>query len=175
MGGDARNSFLRRVASSPPDLYVVCHEDTVLPVGTDHDLFVTTPPIKNRLVQTVAEAGHCGVCHAVHNSPEGLLLWAQACGPVEENQPPMNSLCTCCHSKGAVAEDIIPPVATHPKGKLIDNIFRFNLQFTGYIKLFEDDSMEVHVRVLSCSSCHSFCKWDHRISKGGIIKETKER
>ena len=165
--GDARNSFLRRVGSPTPDLCVVCHEDTALLAGTDHDFFITAPSARNRLGETVAEAGQCGVCHAVHNSPIGRLLWAQAYGPVEENQHPMNALCTGCHSKGNMAEDKIPPVASHPEGKLIDNIFTFNQQSTGYIKLFDDDFKEVNAGDLSCSSCHSFYRWDHRVRKPG--------
>jgi predicted CXXCH cytochrome family protein len=164
--GDARNSFLRRVASPSPDLCVVCHEATALLVGTDHDLFITAPSAKNRLGETVTEAGQCGVCHAVHNSGQERLLWAQAYGPVEENQHPMNGLCTGCHSKGGVAEEKIPSVATHPKGKLIDNIFTFNNP-TGYIKIFDDYWKEVQVGDLSCSSCHSFYRWDHRTKKPG--------
>ena len=124
--GDARNSFLRRVASPTPDLCVVCHEDTALLAGTDHDFFITAPSAKNQLGRTVIETGQCGVCHAIHNGAQERLLWAQAYGPVEENQHPMNALCTGCHSKGNMAEDKIPPVASHPKGKLIDNIFTFN-------------------------------------------------
>jgi predicted CXXCH cytochrome family protein len=165
--GDARNSFLRRVASPTPDLCVVCHEDTALLVGTDHDFFIAAPSAKNRLGETVAEAGQCGVCHAVHNSGQERLLWAQAYGSIEEDQPPMNGLCTGCHSKSGVAEDKIPPVATHPKGKLIDNIFTFNNQPTGYIKIFDDHWKEVQVGDLSCSSCHSFYRWDHRTKKPG--------
>jgi predicted CXXCH cytochrome family protein len=166
--GDARNSFLRRVASPAPDLCVVCHEDTALLVGTDHDLFVTAPEAKNRLGQTITESGQCGVCHAVHNSPKDRLLWARDYGPVEKDQHPMNGLCTGCHSKGGVAKDKIPAVATHPKGKLIDNIFTFTNQTTGYIKIFDDHFKEVQAGNLSCSSCHSFYQWDHRIKKPGV-------
>jgi RecJ-like exonuclease len=79
----------------------------------------------------------------------------------------MNALCTGCHSKGNMAEDKTPPVASHPKGKLIDNIFTFNQQSTGYIKLFDDNFKEVNVGDLSCSSCHSFYRWDHRDRKPG--------
>jgi predicted CXXCH cytochrome family protein len=165
--GDASNSFLRRPASPRPDLCVVCHEDTALLVGTDHDLFVTAPSAKNRFGRTVTETGQCGVCHAVHNSGQQRLLWAQSHGPVDENQPSMNSLCTCCHSKGAVAQDKIPPVATHPKGKLINNIFTFNNHSTGYIKIFDDHWKETRVGDLSCSSCHSFYRWDHRVRQPG--------
>lgn len=165
--GNASNSFLRRFASPTPDLCVVCHEDTALLVGTDHDLFITAPSAKNRLGKTVAQAGQCGVCHAVHNSGQERLLWAQAYGPVEEDQHPMNALCTVCHSKGNMAQDKIPPVASHPKGDLIDNIFTFNDQHKGYIKIFDDDFKEVNVGNLSCSSCHSFYQWDHRTRKPG--------
>jgi predicted CXXCH cytochrome family protein len=171
--GDARNSFLRRKASPTPDLCVVCHEDTALLVGTDHDLFVTAPWAKNRLGETVSESGQCGVCHAVHNSPKDRLLWAQAYGPVGKNKHPMDSLCIGCHSKGGVAENKIPPVATHPKGKLINNIFTFNNQTKGYIKIFNDDWKEVNVGDLSCSSCHSFYQWDHRIKKPGTGKNVE--
>jgi len=166
--GDARNSFLRRIASPKPDLCVVCHEDTALLVGTDHDLFVTAPEAKNRLGQTITESGQCGVCHAVHNSPKDRLLWARDYGPVEKDQHPMDGLCTGCHSKGGVAKDKIPAVATHPKGKLIDNIFTFTNQTTGYIKIFDDHFKEVQAGNLSCSSCHSFYQWDHRIKKPGV-------
>jgi predicted CXXCH cytochrome family protein len=165
--GDARNSFLRRAASPTPDLCVVCHEDTALLIGTDHDLFITAPAAKNLLGQTVAESGQCGVCHAVHNSPKDRLLWARDYGPVAKDQHPMNGLCTGCHSKGGVAQDKIPAVATHPKGKLIDNIFTFTDRPTGYIKIFDDHGKEAHVGDLSCSSCHSFYQWDHRIKKPG--------
>jgi predicted CXXCH cytochrome family protein len=166
--GDARNSFLRRIASPKPDLCVVCHEDTALLVGTDHDLFVTAPWAKNKLGQSVLESGQCGVCHAVHNSPKDRLLWARDYGPVGKDQHPMNGLCTGCHSTGGVAKDKIPAVATHPKGKLIDNIFTFNNRGTGYIKIFDDHWKEVQVGNLSCSSCHSFYQWDHRIKKPGV-------
>lgn len=125
--GDERNSFLRRAASPAPDLCVVCHEDISLPVGTDHDLFITGPSAKNRLGETIT------------------------------------------------AEDKISPVATHPERNLINTIFTSNHQATGHIKIFEDHWKEVHVGDLLCSSCHSFHKWDHRISKRGIIKEAKER
>jgi predicted CXXCH cytochrome family protein len=161
--GDARNSFLRKPASPTPDLCVVCHPDTALLIGTDHDLFVTAPSAKNLLNQTVKESGQCGVCHAVHNSPEKLLLWSRAYGPVEENQHPMNGVCTCCHSKGEIAENKIPPVATHPAGQLINNMMTYNKDGLGYIKIFDSNWKEVNVGDLSCSSCHSFYRWDHHL------------
>jgi predicted CXXCH cytochrome family protein len=165
--GDARDSFLRKAASPTPDLCVVCHADTALLVGTDHDLFVTAPAAKNQLGQTVVQSGQCGACHAVHNSPGDRLIWSRPRGPVDKGQHPMNSLCTGCHSKGGPAEDKIPPVATHPKGKLIDNIFTFTSGSTGYIKLFDDQWKETRVGDLSCPSCHSFYQWDHRVRKPG--------
>jgi predicted CXXCH cytochrome family protein len=171
--GDARASFLRAVASPNPELCVVCHEDTAVLVGTDHDLFVTAPAAKNQLGQTVAHSGQCGVCHAAHNSPKERLLWARTDGPVEKDQHPMNSLCTGCHSKGGPAEEKIPPVATHPKGMLINNILTITHRPTGYIKLFNDRWKEARAGDLSCSSCHSFYQWDHRVRNPGPGKNVE--
>jgi predicted CXXCH cytochrome family protein len=165
--GDARNSFLRMPTSPTADLCIVCHEDTALLVGTDHDLFVTAPSAKNRLGQTVTESGQCGVCHAVHNSPDKRLLWAQALGPVGKNQHSMNSICTGCHSKGGIAENKVPLTETHPAGLLINNIMTFDNHQTDYIKLYDDNWKEVNVGDLSCSSCHSFYRWDHRTRARG--------
>jgi predicted CXXCH cytochrome family protein len=136
-------------------------------VGTDHDLFVTAPKAKNELGQTVSESGQCGVCHAVHNSPEKRLLWDRALGPVGKDMHPMDALCTGCHSKGGVAKDKIPAVASHPAGKLIDNIFSNRHEPTGYTKIFDQNWKETRVGDLSCSSCHSFGWWDHRVRKPG--------
>ena len=171
--GDTRNSFLRKVASPTPDLCVVCHEDNALLMGTDHDLFITAPSARNLLGQTVKESGPCGVCHAVHNSPEKRFLWAQENGPVSENQHPMNRVCTGCHSKGGIAEDKISPTATHPTGLLLNNIMTFDKQPTGYIKIFDGNWKEANVGDLSCSSCHSFYRWDHRVRKQGPGKNVE--
>jgi predicted CXXCH cytochrome family protein len=160
--GDARNSFLRKAASPSPDLCVVCHQDAAMLVGTDHDLFVTAPDAKNQLGQTVAQSGQCGACHAVHNSPKDRLLWARADGPAQKGRHSMDGLCTGCHSKGGPAEEKIPPVATHPKGLLINNILTITDGPSGYIKLFDDHWKEVRAGDLSCSSCHSYSMWDHR-------------
>lgn len=160
--GDATSSFLRKPASPAPDLCIVCHEETSLLVGTDHDLFVTAPKVKNLKDQTVMESGRCGVCHAVHNSPNALKLWVRALGPVVDGQHPLNALCNSCHSKGAAADNKIPPVATHPGGVLINNILRLNQERKDYIPIFDSHGKEVTVGDLSCSSCHSFYMWDHQ-------------
>lgn len=171
--GDARNSFLRKPASPKPDLCAVCHETAELIVGTDHDLFITAPSAKNLLGQTVKESGQCGVCHALHNSPKKHLLWARAYGPVSDNQPSMDGLCTSCHNKNGIAKDKVPPVASHPRGKLIDNIRTYTGKPTGYIKIFDKNWKEVNVGDLSCSSCHSFQWWDHRVRKPGPGKKVE--
>lgn len=165
--GDAGNSFLRKFASPTPDLCVVCHEDTALLVGTDHDLLVTAPTTRNLLGQTVAQSGQCGTCHAVHNSPKEQFLWARTYGPVAKDQHPMNSLCTGCHSEDGPAKGKIPPMATHPKGMLINNFFTATSRSTGYIMIFDDRWKETQAGDLSCSSCHSFYRWDHRSEKPG--------
>jgi len=171
--GNANNSFLRVQASPTPDLCVSCHEETAMLVGTDHDLFVTAPEAKNLMDQTVRESGQCGACHAAHNSPEKILLWARSLGPVAENQHTMNALCTSCHSEGAAAERKIPPVASHPAGQLISNVNTFNSTRQGYIPIFDSNNDEVNVGDLSCSSCHSFYQWDHRNKNKGTNKNVE--
>jgi len=171
--GDARNSFLRQPASPDPDLCVVCHEETVFLMGTDHDLFITAPTARNWLGQSVNESGPCGACHAVHKSPNALKLWARALPSIGENQPFMNALCISCHSKGEVAENKIPHVATHPEGMLITNIMRSNDQRKGYTPIFDDKGQEVSVGDLSCSSCHSYYLWDPRIEGKGPYKNVE--
>lgn len=168
--GDASSSFLRKSASPSPGLCITCHEETALLVGTDHDLFVTAPTAKNLADQTVKESGQCGVCHAAHNSPNKLKLFAREYGPVAENQHPMNALCTSCHSKDGSAKEKIPPVAIHPEGQLISNIMSFNNQGKGYLPIFDGNGKEVNVGDLSCSSCHSFYMWDHRSREKGPHK-----
>ncbi len=165
--GNATSSFLRKPASPTPDLCVVCHENAGLVIGTDHDLFVTAPSATNSMGQTVAESGQCGACHAVHNSPESRLLWARSVGPVDEKQHPMNGVCTGCHSSGGIAERKTPATATHPEGQLMDTIIRFDGRPTGYTKIFDNTWKEVNVGDLSCSSCHSFAQWDHRVMEKG--------
>jgi len=171
--GDATDSFLRKPASPSPDLCITCHKETALIVGTDHDLFVTAPAAKNLAGQTVKESGQCGVCHAVHNSPNKLKLWNRKYGPVAEKQHPMNALCTSCHFKDGPAKDKIPGVATHPEGRLITNIMRFNKRRKGYTPIFDDAGRQTNVGNLCCSSCHSFYKWDHLVNKQGIGKNVE--
>jgi predicted CXXCH cytochrome family protein len=168
--GDARSSFLRKSASPSPDLCATCHEGAALLEGTDHDLSATAPSTRNLLGQRVEESGQCGVCHAVHNSPSGVKLWARAFGPVDDNQHPMNALCTSCHSEDQVAKDKIPPVATHPEKLLITNIMRSNSPGTGYTPLFNETGEPAVVGDLSCSSCHSSHIWDHRLRQKGPKK-----
>ncbi len=171
--GNAKTSFLRKPASPSPDLCVVCHEDTALLTGTDHDLFVTAPAATNQQGQTVAESGPCGACHAAHHSDKKHLLWARAYGPSGEHQHPMNGLCTGCHSKGQIAEKKIPAVAEHPPGQLMNNIMRSHALPANHIKLFDSGWKESHVGDLSCSSCHSFFMWDHRVRQKGPGKNTE--
>jgi hypothetical protein len=114
-----------------------------------------------------------GVKNAAGGARNSFL--SRAASPRPDLFPPMKNLCTGCHSKGAVAEDKIPPVATHPKEKSINNIFTSNNQTAVCMKIFDDHwKKEIHVGYLSFSSCHFFYKWDHRISKSRIIKEAKE-
>ncbi|MGB5993398.1 MAG: cytochrome c3 family protein [Desulfobacterales bacterium] len=166
--GDTTNSFLRKANFPSSDLCKTCHADKALVDGTTHDLKVTAPKAVNLLGQTVKESGICGACHLVHNSPNKLKLWARSYGPVAENESIMDALCTSCHSKGNVAANKIPLIATHPEKKLINNIMQINKDNKNYTLIFDENGKEVNVGNLSCPSCHNAHQWnpENRIAKG---------
>jgi len=171
MEGDTTNSFLRKANFPSSDLCKVCHADKALVDGTNHDLKVSAPKAVNLLGQTVKEAGICGACHLVHNSPNTLKLWARSYGPVAENESIMVALCTSCHSKGNVAANKIPLIATHPANKLINNIMRVNKDNKNYTLIFDNNGKEVNVGNLSCPSCHNAHQWSPKDK--GIKRETE--
>ena len=71
----------------------------------------------------------------------------------------MDALCTSCHSKGNIAPKKVPLIATHPQGKLINNIMRFNKEKKDYTLIFDASGNEVHIGNISCPSCHNAHKW----------------
>jgi predicted CXXCH cytochrome family protein len=157
--GDATSSFLRQANYPSSDLCKNCHPAKANVDGTDHDLKITAPLATNVLGQTVKVSGACGACHLVHNSPNKLKLWARSYGPISENEGIMNALCTSCHSKGNMAEKKVPLITTHPAGKLINNIIRFNKNKTGYTPIFDQNGRETNVGEISCPSCHNAHQW----------------
>jgi len=169
MEGDTTNSFLRKANFGSSDLCKVCHTDKALVDGTTHDLKVSAPKAVNLMGQTVKESGICGACHLVHNSPNKLKLWARSYGPVSGNESIMDALCTSCHSKGNVAANKIPLIATHPEKKLINNIMQVNKDNKNYTLIFDKDGKEVNVGNLSCPSCHNAHQWSPKEKgiKGG--------
>jgi len=165
--GDATNSFLRRANFPSSNLCRVCHADKALVDETPHDLKVTAPKAVNLLGETVKESGTCGACHLVHNSPNPLELWARQYGSVADNESIMDALCTSCHSKGNIAANKVPGIATHPANKLINNIMWVNKNNKNYTLLFDKNGKEVNVGNLSCPSCHDAHQWnpENRIAK----------
>jgi predicted CXXCH cytochrome family protein len=157
--GDAANSFLREANFPASNLCKHCHPAQARVDGTDHDLQVTAPQAANVMDQTAMMSGACGACHLVHNSPNKLKLWARSLRLDSENKNIMNALCTGCHSKGNPAEKKVPPIATHPAGKLINNIVRFNRNNGGYTPIFDQNGVEVNVGNISCPSCHNAHQW----------------
>jgi len=157
--GDATSSFLRKVDSPASGLCTTCHVNQARVEGTDHDLNISAPQATNLQGRTVKASGQCGACHLVHNSPHKLKLWARPYSSVAENQSPMNALCTGCHSKGNIAEKKIPLIATHPAGKLLTNVMRYNRQKTGYTPIYDETGREKNVGDISCPSCHNAHQW----------------
>ena len=157
--GDATNSFLRKANFPSSALCRTCHGDEGRVDGTAHDLNITAPQATNLLGQTVKASGACGACHLVHNSPNALKLWARPYGPIAENDHKMNGLCTSCHSKGNIAEKKIPPIATHPGGKLINNVRPRDPQKRNYTPIFNDTGARQRVGEITCASCHNGHQW----------------
>jgi predicted CXXCH cytochrome family protein len=157
--GDASSSFLRKVDSPSSGLCTTCHVNEAQVDGTDHDLNVSAPQAANLQGRTVKASGQCGACHLVHNSPHKLKLWARPYGSVSENQSQMNALCTGCHAKDNIAERKIPLIATHPAGKLLTNVMRYNSKKSGYTPIFDETGQEKNAGDISCPSCHNVHQW----------------
>ena len=169
--GDARNSFLRKSNSPSSDLCNTCHKDKAFVIGTDHDLNVTSPEAKNLLGQTVKESGQCGACHLVHNSQNKLKLWARPYGKILYDEDVVNALCNSCHSKGGIAENKIPLIATHPEERLVNNILRSDRDALDFSPIFDKKTgKEVHVGNISCPSCHNAHQWSPLFKEKGINK-----
>lgn len=160
MEGNATNSFLRKANFPSSDLCKSCHAEQALVDGTDHDLAVTAPEAENLLGQTVQESGQCGVCHLVHNSPNEMKLWARSYGKIRRGEDIINSLCNSCHSRGNIAESKIPPVASHPQEKLINNIMRCDRKSIDYAPIYDEKTgKETNVGNISCPTCHNAHVW----------------
>ncbi len=171
MEGDASNSFLRKSNSPSSGLCGACHADKALVDGTDHDLNVTAPRAVNLLGRTVKESGPCGACHLVHNSPNKIKLWARPYGPVSPHEGIIDSLCTSCHSRGNIAENRIPSIASHPARRLINNIMRSNRDSIDYAPIYDKNTgKEINIGNISCPTCHNAHQWSPLIREKGSGK-----
>ncbi|NOY68526.1 MAG: hypothetical protein GXP53_03410 [Deltaproteobacteria bacterium] len=168
--GNSNNSFLRKANSPASDLCEICHTDKAIVEGTDHDLSVTAKEAKNLEGKTVDESGTCSACHIPHNSPNALKLWARKYGPVPPKNPAMNGLCTSCHSKGRLAEKKVPGIATHPEGRLINNIVDISRDALKYTPIFDDSGKRASVGNISCPSCHNAHQWSSLVKQRGIYR-----
>jgi predicted CXXCH cytochrome family protein len=173
MEGDAANSFLRKANLPSPELCNICHVNESRIEDTVHDRSETSPEAKNLLGQTVKTSGSCGVCHLVHNAPHALKLWARPYGPITEKANRMDGLCTSCHSKGNIAEKKIPPVVSHPAGKLVTNIMPINDEGTTYMPIFDLDGEEKNVGDISCPTCHNAHEWGPPVDEMATGKKAK--
>ncbi len=163
--GDSQNSFLRMENSPDARLCADCHAAQAQVKSSDHDLMATAPASRNMIGQTPLESGTCGVCHLTHNSENQLRLWAQdfaGDGGITE------MMCNSCHSKEGAAPDKIPPIASHPEGKLITNVGRNLKDGRVYFPLFDRiTGKNVTVGNISCPSCHNAHQWGPRSRSSG--------
>ena len=163
--GTSQNSFLRLKNSPESKLCENCHADQAFIAKTDHDLFFSAPDSKNMMGQTPQESGTCGVCHLTHNSRNQIKLWAQNFAGGDNV---MEMMCYACHSKAGSAPNRIPPIASHPAGKLITNVGRNIKGRLNYFPLFNRiTGRPSSVGNLSCPSCHNAHQWNPGIRAKG--------
>jgi len=167
--GDSQNSFLRLENSPNAKLCSDCHAGQAKVKSTDHDLMVTAPASRNMIGQTPLESGTCGVCHLTHNSENQLRLWAR---DLAGGDGISEMMCNSCHSEKGSASNKIPPIASHPEGKLITNVGRNMKGGINYFPLFDRiTGKNVTVGNISCPSCHNAHQWNPEIrSEGSGVK-----
>ncbi len=170
--GDASSSFLRKANYPSSELCGSCHPNHARIDGSPHDIGLIAPEATNLLNQTVKMSGTCGACHLVHKGPSKLKLWARSYNPYPENGNVMSTLCASCHSEGNMAEKKVPPIASHPTGKLISNIIRYNKKKVGYTPIFDQNGQETNIGEISCPSCHNAHQWSP-LSHQGSISQTQ--
>ena len=168
--GDRYNSFLRVPYDDNVSLCAACHKEKSLIVGTDHDLNVTAPKVKNMSREKVKDSGICGACHKVHNA-WGNKLWGRAVGKGENR---IEALCTGCHSpRNAARKKIISTVTNHPMNKKVSDAKATLKRETSR---FYKEGVDYHVETkfplydklggrtssgdITCSTCHDVHRWD---------------
>jgi predicted CXXCH cytochrome family protein len=150
--GDARNSFLRKSSSPDSALCRICHIDKAPIRETKHDMNRMFPRSKNAKLQTVKEAGVCGVCHTPHNAL-GDKLWALE---ARESDDKLEGLCLSCHAKGGMAEEKTTGSITHPIGAKP----KIQEKYQGVLPLFAEDGTRSPDGAVSCPTCHDPHRWE---------------
>ncbi|MFH1287582.1 MAG: right-handed parallel beta-helix repeat-containing protein [bacterium] len=164
MEGDGRNSFLRKACDISTDLCMDCHYKYIGTIGTDHDMSVAAPTVKNVDGKTVFESGICSACHQAHGGA-GRSISAKelTVGQREkEDFPVFKPLCYACHrDSGGIADP--KKISVHHK------IIKFP-EYDKSLKLPEiplpfytqndflwkgKDDMYV-----GCATCHEPHQWD---------------
>ena len=157
--GNALNSFLRKVASPEPELCISCHKDKQWVRRTEHDMRITGKNARNVLNETVVESGVCGQCHAVHNSPNNILLWARELGRGDDI---MEQLCRSCHGDDGLAATKLPYKLRHPRDVLIitsDKVKRNEEKRDVYFPLYNEEGRVTDAGFITCPTCHNPHQW----------------
>jgi len=155
--GSSINSFLRLENSPSPKLCTNCHNREAHIENTDHDIKVTSVPVKNIKDQTPLESGTCGVCHLTHNSKNRFRLWALALG---NGSSLTEKMCNSCHSNKNTDEVKSPAIASHPENIIIVNAGKGVKDQPGYFPIFGEKTGEsLSNGRISCPSCHNVHQW----------------
>lgn len=152
-------------------LCMTCHTDKQYIKDTKHNLIHTAPEEKNLDGKTVAQGGICSACHLPHRE-------ARKTGTSGDF---ITQLCLSCHSKGDVAEEVIPAEYRHPmdinpfkeeslaRGLAVDRAQEEKLT----LPLYDKYGLQDKNGIITCTTCHDPHKWRSDSNRGEISRKVK--
>ncbi len=152
-------------------LCAACHADKSEIANTKHDLSVMAPQARNRLNQSPAESGPCGVCHVPHGG-NGPALWARLAPPASADATA--AACLACHNPEGLAKHKLTGAHTHPVNVSVTDVgitptgqgwvTRFTDALNGgklaALPLFDRKGMRDRLGTqVGCGTCHDPHRW----------------
>ncbi len=125
-------------------LCIRCHPDQQAMLNSPHDLRSNAPFERNRLGQTPAQSGPCGVCHGAHQ-------YARRPDPQSTDE---SGTCATCHQAGRCAEKVTGLSFGHPLDLAWDRV-----PSNGLFKWSSTQPADSYRLV--CVSCHDPHQTDH--------------
>jgi predicted CXXCH cytochrome family protein len=132
---------------------LTCHPDKEYVEQSKHNLLRSAPGATNLQGRTVAEGGICSACHLPHKPARKLAA----------GEDFTTGLCLSCHSKGNIAEKVIPAGYTHPLNVSLFEQKEEKVLFSAVdtekneltLPLFSRYNVQDKEGEVTCSSCHA--------------------